>query len=114
MSPRVSWQIIDEEDWSKSWKEHWQPKPLGDHFLITPAWLSLAGGGGYQRLVLKLDSWRGFLGTGGSSYTQLCLESLEMRLMHDSETVTIADIGCGSRYLIYWGSWPLLGGRKRA
>lgn len=51
--PRVTWTLIDEEDWSKSWKEHWQPEPIGDRFLITPAWLSPPEGN--ERLVLRLD-----------------------------------------------------------
>jgi ribosomal protein L11 methyltransferase len=107
MPPRVSWQLIDEEDWSKSWKAHWQPEPLGDHFLITPAWLSPPEGN--QRLVLRLDPGVAF-GTGAHPTTQLCLESLEMRLVHDSEEVTIADIGCGSGILSIGAL--LLGGKK--
>nr|WP_206070877.1 50S ribosomal protein L11 methyltransferase [Nodosilinea sp. P-1105] len=94
--PRVSWRVIDEEDWSKSWKEHWQPQPIGDRFLITPAWLSPPEGN--QRLVLRLDPGVAF-GTGAHPTTQLCLESLEMRLTHERSDVTIADIGCGSGIL---------------
>lgn len=105
--PRVSWQLIDEEDWSKSWKEHWKPEPLGDHFLITPAWLSPPEGN--QRLVLRLDPGVAF-GTGAHPTTQLCLESLEMRLIHDTTNITIADIGCGSGILSIGAL--LLGARK--
>ncbi len=108
MPPRVSWQLIDDEDWSKSWKDHWQPEPLGDHLLITPAWLSPPPGN--QRLVLKLDPGVAF-GTGAHPTTQLCLESVEMRLMHDTADVTIADIGCGSGIL---SIAALLLGAKRA
>ncbi len=106
--PRVSWQLIDEEDWSKSWKDHWQPEPLGDNFLITPAWLSPPEDN--QRLVLKLDPGVAF-GTGAHPTTQLCLESLEMRLVHDTADVTIADIGCGSGIL---SIGALLLGAKKA
>lgn len=108
MPPRVSWQLIDDEDWSKSWKDHWQPEPLGDHFLITPAWLSPPEDN--QRLVLKLDPGVAF-GTGAHPTTQLCLESLEMRLMYDTADVTIADIGCGSGIL---SIGALLLGAKKA
>lgn len=94
--PRVTWTLIDEEDWSKSWKEHWQPEPIGDRFLITPAWLSPPEGN--ERLVLRLDPGVAF-GTGAHPTTQLCLESLEMRLTYDPTPVTIADIGCGSGIL---------------
>ncbi|WP_197064833.1 50S ribosomal protein L11 methyltransferase [Leptolyngbya sp. KIOST-1] len=94
--PRISWQLIDEEDWSKSWKDHWQPEPIGDRFLITPAWLEPPADN--DRLVLRLDPGVAF-GTGNHPTTQLCLESLEMRLTYEKTDVTIADIGCGSGIL---------------
>ncbi len=106
--PRVTWILIDEEDWSKSWKEHWKPEPIGDHFLITPAWLSPPEGN--QRLVLRLDPGVAF-GTGAHPTTQLCLESLEMRLTYEPAAVTLADIGCGSGIL---SIGALLLGAKRA
>lgn len=94
--PRISWHLIDEEDWSKSWKDHWQPEPIGDRFLITPAWLEPPADN--DRLVLRLDPGVAF-GTGNHPTTQLCLESLEMRLTYERTDVTIADIGCGSGIL---------------
>jgi ribosomal protein L11 methyltransferase len=96
MLPRITWHLIDEEDWSKSWKDHWQPEPIGDRFLITPAWLEPPADN--QRLVLRLDPGVAF-GTGNHPTTQLCLESLEMRLTHERADVTIADVGCGSGIL---------------
>jgi ribosomal protein L11 methyltransferase len=94
--PRVTWTLIDEEDWAKSWKEHWQPEPIGDRFLITPAWLEPPDDN--QRLVLRIDPGVAF-GTGDHPTTQLCLESLEMRLTYEKSAVTLADIGCGSGIL---------------
>ena len=105
--PRISWQLIDEEDWSKSWKEHWQPEPIGDRFLITPAWLEPPADN--QRLVLRLDPGVAF-GTGNHPTTQLCLESLEMRLTHERSDIILADIGCGSGILSIGAL--LLGARK--
>ena len=46
------WDELADEDWSRSWKQHWQPDPVGRGMLILPAWLEVpeehAG-----RLVLK-------------------------------------------------------------
>lgn len=106
--PRISWQLIDEEDWSKSWKDHWKPEPIGDRFLITPAWLEPPADN--QRLVLRLDPGVAF-GTGNHPTTQLCLESLEMRLTYEKTDVAIADIGCGSGIL---SIGALLLGARRA
>ncbi|MDK2410068.1 50S ribosomal protein L11 methyltransferase, partial [Aphanizomenon sp. PH219] len=75
-APVVHWGLIDEEDWSSSWKQHWQPEEIGDRFLINPAWLPLPEF--LDRLVIRLDPGVAF-GTGNHATTQLCLESLEMR-----------------------------------
>jgi ribosomal protein L11 methyltransferase len=94
--PLTHWQLIDEEDWSSSWKQYWQPTDIGDHILIYPAWLTPPETS--ERLILKLDPGAAF-GTGTHPTTQLCLESLEMRLSLAQESSLIADIGCGSGIL---------------
>ena len=60
--------------------------------------------------MLRLDPGVAF-GTGAHPTTQLCLESLEMRLMDDAADITIADIGCGSGIL---SIGALLLGSKKA
>ena len=105
-APVVHWGLIDEEDWSSSWKQHWQPEEIGDRFLINPAWLPLPES--LDRLVIRLDPGVAF-GTGNHATTQLCLESLEMRFGEIPQSflgteeprkpLIIADIGCGSGIL---------------
>ncbi len=95
--PVVEWQLIDEEDWASSWKQHWHPQEIGDRFLIYPAWLPLPDKP--ERLLLRLDPGVAF-GTGNHATTQLCLESLEMRLfLNSSPNAVVADLGCGSGIL---------------
>jgi ribosomal protein L11 methyltransferase len=94
--PMVQWHLIDEEDWSSSWKDHWQPQEIGDRFLINPAWLPLPDN--CDRLIIKLDPGVAF-GTGAHATTQLCLESLEMRIGEPNPKLIVADIGCGSGIL---------------
>lgn len=107
--PATQWNLIDEEDWASSWKVHWQPQEIGDRFLIYPAWLPVPTNS--DRLLLRLDPGMAF-GTGTHATTQLCLESLEMRLGFGSteNAPIIADIGCGSGILSI-GS-ILLGAKK--
>ncbi|CBN56380.1 MULTISPECIES: 50S ribosomal protein L11 methyltransferase [Kamptonema] len=107
--PATQWNLIDEEDWASSWKVHWQPQEIGDRFLIYPAWLPVPTNS--ERLLLRLDPGMAF-GTGTHATTQLCLESLEMRLGFGSSenAPIIADIGCGSGILSI-GS-ILLGAKK--
>lgn len=95
-TPAIQWDLIDEEDWSSSWKQHWQPQEVGDRFLIYPAWLPVPEQ--LDRLLLRLEPGVAF-GTGDHATTQLCLESLEMRLGDDASEMVIADIGCGSGIL---------------
>ncbi|WAS06422.1 50S ribosomal protein L11 methyltransferase [Gloeomargaritales cyanobacterium VI4D9] len=96
--PRVRWQELDSQDWSEHWKRHWQAQPVGERFLIQPAWLPVHNP--EHRLVLRLDPGFAF-GTGSHPTTQLCLESLEMRLdpRWGPTDLVIADIGCGSGIL---------------
>jgi ribosomal protein L11 methyltransferase len=105
--PALQWHLIDEEDWATSWKQYWHPQEIGDRFLINPAWLPLPENS--ERLVIRLDPGVAF-GTGNHATTQLCLESLEMRLSHvvpqslidpndKQKPLVVADIGCGSGIL---------------
>ncbi|MFM2431572.1 MAG: hypothetical protein RLZZ511_2785 [Cyanobacteriota bacterium] len=104
--PQVRWGIIEEEDWSQTWKQQWEPRPIGDRLLIHPAWLPKPE---TDRQILTLEPGVAF-GTGEHATTQLCLEALEMRLADHPEQITIADIGCGSGVL---GVGALLLGAKQ-
>ncbi len=94
--PVVQWHLIDEQDWASSWKQHWKPTEIGDRFLIYPDWLDSPPPS--ERLILRLDPGVAF-GTGTHATTQLCLESLEMRLGFQASNAVVADIGCGSGIL---------------
>ena len=88
----ISWQLIDEEDWARSWKNHWKAEEIGDRLLINPAWMTPPV---TERTILTLDPGSAF-GTGAHATTQLCLEALEKQSLAGT---TIADIGCGSGIL---------------
>ena len=97
--PQVKWALIEEEDWSQSWKQHWHPQEIGDRWLIYPAWLTPPEAP--ERVILRLDPGAAF-GTGAHATTQLCLEAIEMHLDQswaNNQTLTVADIGCGSGIL---------------
>ncbi len=93
--PTLTWELINEEDWASSWKEHWEIQDVGDRFVICPAWLTPPEG---DRIVIRLDPGAAF-GTGTHPTTQLCLESLEMRESQCTPEAVLADIGCGSGIL---------------
>ena len=104
--PPLQWHVQHEEDWSSSWKRHWQADPVGSRLLILPAWLELppehAG-----RLVIRMDPGSAF-GTGSHPTTRLCLEALERLAEERGATAgtsphlgcaRVADLGCGSGIL---------------
>ncbi len=95
--PVVKWHLIAEEDWSSSWKKHWEPKEIGEQLIIVPAWLEPSQDN--TRTVLRLDPGSAF-GTGTHPTTELAIEALEMRLFDAKDkNLTFADIGCGSGIL---------------
>ncbi|MEA5534135.1 50S ribosomal protein L11 methyltransferase [Crocosphaera sp. XPORK-15E] len=94
--PLTRWKSIEDEDWSSSWKQYWEPTEVGDRFLIYPAWLTPPEK--TDRIILRLDPGVAF-GTGTHATTQLCLESLEMRLSNPKHDLVIADLGSGSGIL---------------
>jgi ribosomal protein L11 methyltransferase len=92
--PEGRWDEVADEDWSLSWKQHWQPDPVGARFLILPAWLE-APPEHRERLVIRMDPGSAF-GTGSHPTTRLCLEALEAR---SPVGELVADLGCGSGVL---------------
>lgn len=83
---------LPEEDWANSWKENYQPIPVGQRLLVTPCWLTPEPS---ERIVLRLDSGMIF-GTGSHETTQMCMLALEKRIRGGERVV---DLGSGSGIL---------------
>ena len=92
--PAGRWDDVADEDWSLSWKQHWQPDPVGAGLLILPAWLEVPEEHN-DRMVIRMDPGSAF-GTGSHPTTRLCLEALEQA---PPEGCLVADLGCGSGVL---------------
>ena len=92
--PSGVWDEVADEDWSLSWKQHWQPDPVGQRLLILPAWLDVPEEHA-DRLVIRMDPGSAF-GTGSHPTTRLCLEALEAC---PPQGLLVADLGCGSGVL---------------
>jgi len=91
----ITWLEQADEDWSLSWKQHWQPDPVGERLLILPAWLELPPEFA-DRLVIRMDPGSAF-GTGSHPTTRLCLEAIEQ--LQTLPGARVADLGCGSGIL---------------
>jgi ribosomal protein L11 methyltransferase len=90
--PQVTVTELPHQDWATQWMQFWKPRPVGERFMICPAWMTCEPG---ERIVLKLDAGLAF-GTGEHETTRLCLTLLESYVTLGA---TIADIGCGSGVL---------------
>ena len=101
--PAVNFEPVAEVDWTKVWKQHFQPIPIGRRLLISPSWIDIESG---QRVVVKIDPGMAF-GTGTHPTTQLCLEMLEEMLdeqdfkaqIDNKSPLKMIDVGCGSGIL---------------
>jgi ribosomal protein L11 methyltransferase len=86
------------EDWGRTWKEHFQPLPVGKRLLIAPPWEE--GPFPPDRLLLWIDPAMAF-GTGHHATTRMCLEALERFMGTWSGTAppTVLDLGTGTGVL---------------
>lgn len=89
----ISLENLKEEDWEESWKQYYQPIPIGEKLLVVPQWLHPEIPEG--RIPLVLDPGMIF-GTGAHTSTQMCLKALEKAVQRGQEVI---DLGSGSGIL---------------
>ena len=83
---------IADQDWENSWKQYYEPIPVGQRLLIVPEWMDADAAG---RTVVRLDPGIAF-GTGSHATTRMCLEALEHVAAPGK---AVLDLGCGSGIL---------------
>ena len=86
-------QSVREEDWENSWKQYYQPIPVGERLLVVPEWMSPENPEG--RTEIRLDPGMIF-GTGAHASTQMCMEALEGAIRGGER---VLDLGSGSGIL---------------
>jgi len=93
-----SFSEIPDEDWSETWKAHFKPLRIGNHFLVVPTWET--ANPGPADVVIRLDPGRAF-GTGHHETTRLCLKWLESRAVSRTPDSlgSLLDVGTGSGIL---------------
>ncbi len=84
---------VEETDWAEAWKQFFQPRRVGKHFVVRPTWQEFEAGP--EDHVMVLDPGQAF-GTGDHPTTRMCLELLEVV---DCAGKEVADVGCGSGIL---------------
>ncbi len=77
--PAPTFQVIEQADWSESWKQHYHPIDIGQRLVVVPAWLENPHP---ERIPIRIDPGMAF-GTGTHPTTQLCLAVVEEYLTGD-------------------------------
>lgn len=93
--PTIETSFIEDEDWSKTWKEHFKPFAIIPGLIIAPTWEP------YEPLeneqVIVMDPGMAF-GTGHHATTSLCLQLLQEALTGRSNS-SVLDVGTGTGIL---------------
>ncbi len=90
---KIERSIVEEIDWSESWKQFFKPTRIGQRFVICPTWETFESKPGDN--VITLDPGQAF-GTGDHPTTKMCLEFLENEQLVGK---SFGDLGCGSGIL---------------
>lgn len=94
-APEISWDFIEDEDWSKNWREHFHPFSIVPGLTIAPTWEEFNAPEG--ELVIEMDPGMAF-GTGHHETTSLTLGFLQ-DIVKSSEHATVLDVGSGTGIL---------------
>ncbi|MCF6775440.1 50S ribosomal protein L11 methyltransferase [Thiotrichales bacterium 19X7-9] len=90
--PVYTTKAYPDEDWERSWMEHFKPIQLGERLWICPSWHEIPNP---NAVNIILDPGLAF-GTGSHPTTELCLRWLDKTITGNE---TVIDYGCGSGIL---------------
>jgi ribosomal protein L11 methyltransferase len=90
--PEHQAEVIEDQDWERSWMDNFHPMRFGQRLWIVPSWHAAPEP---EAVNLLLDPGLAF-GTGTHPTTALCLEWLDGQALDGLE---VLDFGCGSGIL---------------
>jgi len=94
--PEHQVEVIEDQDWERSWMDNFQPMRFGRRLWIVPSWHAAPEP---DAVNLLLDPGLAF-GTGTHPTTALCLEWLDAQPLQGQ---SLLDFGCGSGILAIAG-----------
>jgi ribosomal protein L11 methyltransferase len=90
--PEHTYEVIEDQDWERSWMDNFHPMRFGQRLWIVPSWHAAPEPAAVN---LLLDPGLAF-GTGTHPTTALCLEWLDGQAL---DGLDVLDFGCGSGIL---------------
>lgn len=94
--PEISWKLIEEEDWGKSWKSHFKPFPIVPGLIIRPTWEKYEPRA--DENVLIMDPGLAF-GTGHHATTSLVIQLIADIMQQKRDCSSVLDVGTGTGIL---------------
>jgi ribosomal protein L11 methyltransferase len=91
---RTRYRLIDEEDWSHSWKEFFWPERITDRIVVKPTWRAYSPQD--RDITIEIDPGMAF-GTGAHPTTAMTIQLIEKYLRKGN---SFLDIGTGSGILM--------------
>lgn len=93
----LSWTVLKDRNWSRSWRRFFSPQKVGKSFCVTPPWADPPPS--RRRQVITIEPGMAF-GTGTHATTRCCLEFLEeASAALGGQRFTALDVGTGSGIL---------------
>lgn len=95
-------EVIQEEDWGRTWKARFKPLKITSHLVIKPTWEEYIPAEG--EMIMELDPGMAF-GTGHHASTKLALELIESLFFTQKEKYAqVLDVGTGTGILAMAGA----------
>lgn len=93
--PAISWEHVEDQDWSNNWKVHFKPFAITKGLIITPTWEEYSAQDNEQ--VITMDPGMAF-GTGHHATTSLTLDFIR-EILSTEKGQTVLDVGTGTGIL---------------
>ncbi len=94
-APQISWERIEDQDWSSNWKVHFRPFSIIPGLVIVPTWEEYQSKEGEQ--VIVMDPGMAF-GTGHHGTTALSLAFVQ-KIVSQEKGCHVLDVGTGTGIL---------------
>ncbi len=94
-APQISWEEIEDQDWSSNWKVHFKPFSITSGLVIVPTWEEYQAKEGER--VIVMDPGMAF-GTGHHGTTALSL-GLVQKIISQGKGRRVLDVGTGTGIL---------------
>ncbi len=104
--PTISWERLEDQDWSSNWKVHFKPFEIIPGLVIAPTWEDYTAEDGEE--VIVMDPGMAF-GTGHHATTSLSLDFIK-QILSTTNGCHVLDVGTGTGIL---GMGAALLGAKR-